>query len=101
MIKCQDYNQDVSSGNHTFDLKEMFKSQLSSVDRILMITHPKRDYKVVPDLSKQPSQMVSFHQNLKIDSNTALLTYSFKNLQRIDGRICVLAQGKGLSGVST
>ena len=96
MVKCQDYSADVTSGKYSIDLKTFFASQLSTIDRVLMVTHPKREYKLIPDLSKQSNKTVAFEQTFKIDSNSSELNYRFKNFQRIDGRICILAQGNGL-----
>ena len=77
-----------------FDLKDMFKNSLSTVDKVLMISHSKRDYKVINNLSAQVKKSVSFDQTVKIDSNGAFLTFNFQNFDTKFGQFCVLAQGK-------
>ena len=95
MVTCQDYNVDASSGVYEVDAKKMFASQLKTVDKILFVTHTKRDYQIVDNLSQQKNRTVMFDQEIDIDATKAKIKMNFKNMKKIVGRICVLAQGQG------
>ena len=96
MIKCVNYNEDVSAGQYSINATTLFAAQLSTIDRILLVSHPKRSFKVVPGLSTRVSKTVSFKQIISVNPGNAVVSYTFANIERINGQICILAQGNSV-----
>ena len=95
MVTYQDYNFDTICGVYDVDAKKIFASQLKTVDKILFVTLTKRDYQIVDNLSQQKNSTFMFDQEIEIDATKAVIKMNFKNMKKINGRICVLAQGQG------
>ena len=96
MVNCQDYAIDASLGKYEFDINKMFSSQLKSVDKLLFITHTKRDYQIIDNISQQKNSTVVFDQDIELDATKAKIKMTFQNMKKADGRICVIAQGQNL-----
>ena len=78
---------DVTNGKYSINLKDFFKSQLSTVDKVLLVSTPKREFKVIEDLSKQVNKTVAFEQIVSIDANNAYLNFTFKNFKRMEASL--------------
>ena len=61
MVTCQDYNVDAISGTYEVDANKMFASQLKTVEKILFVTHTKRDYQIVDNLNQLKNSTLMFN----------------------------------------
>lgn len=78
----------------TKNVKQLFGADLSTIDKIHLVTHVQREYTVADNLSQQLSKSVSFETTIKNDDTGASVEIAYKNIKLAEGRMCILASGK-------